>query len=134
MCLLMSQAILIEHELYFYIQRGSSEMHSGVTKLFVDRINSAYMCLESIPIDKTYFRGLRLRYLYSMMFYIRHSSRNSELYAVAKANCKNAYQKTRSELISNPFIGWGRKMYLLFNYHFPSIYSAIQNVIKIIRR
>lgn len=129
MCLRMNQAVLLELVLYFYVQRATSEMHSGVTKLFVDRINTALVCLEDIPQENTYYLMLRLQFIYKMIFYVRYVSRHSELYGMAKANSRNAYKKTKKELLRTPYISWRRKLYILFSYHCPLVFNAVQSAI-----
>lgn len=134
MCLRMNQAILIEAELYNYIQRASSEMHSGVTRAFVDRINSVALCLNDIPVENKYYRALCLKFLYTMIQYVRYSSRKSALCEVARSNAKNAVKKVRRELKASPFISWGRKFRIMFNYHFPMVSNTVQDMIIKYRR
>ena len=133
MCLKMNHAILVEAELYYYVQRANSEMHSGVTSLFVDRINSVSLCLDAIPKENQYYRALCLKFLYSMISYVRYNSRKSPLYNIALTNGRNAYLKTRSEMWASPYISWRKKIRIWCNYRLSWAYNTTMDLINIIK-
>ena len=131
MGLRINQAILVEEYLYFYIQRETSMMHQGMTRTFVDRSNSYRLCLTEIPKDNRQYRAWCIKAMYAMAFFIRYKCRGTEMYKVAKANCKSIYNETRSELMSSD-LDWSKKMRILCNYHFPFVYNAVMD--RLIKR
>ena len=67
--------------------------------------------------------------MYSVMFLIRYNVRNTEFSQLANHYCRDVYKHTKSELINSDYIGWSKKLRMLCNYHFPSVYKVFMDKI-----
>ena len=128
-CLRLHKAIVVEAELYFYLQRAGSIMHSSISRKSIGRINTFMFCLKSIPNNLPAYRASCMTTMYSVMFLIRYNVRNTEFSQLANHYCRDVYKQTKSELINSDYIGWSKKLRMLCNYHLPSVYKVFMDKI-----
>ena len=122
-CLRMNQAIKIDADLYYYLQRSTSLMHQGFSRNHIDRIRSYQCCLSQIPDSEHEFKSLCLNQLYKVMIFTRHNARNTEYAAEANALCADVYKRTAHDLMHSG-LSWTLKLKNLTFYHFPGLYSV----------
>ncbi len=125
----MHNAVLVEQELYYYIQRKESLMRQGISLSYVDRINSYLMSFNDIPKEKADYRAACLLAMYGVMFLIRYKVRKTEFARQAVGNCKKVFQQTKTELIHSKHITWSKKFRILCNYHIPSVYNIVMTYV-----
>ena len=121
MCMRMNQAMMVEENLYYWIQHQASITHKGMNPIQVDRINSYLLCLKDIPEDKTQYRTWCLEKLYKVVLHTRYNARNSKYFNQVKSLGKSAYKQTIAEFLRSGST-WLTKSALLFFYHIPVAY------------
>lgn len=124
MALRMRLAVLVEVEMYYYIQRANSLMHSGITMSYLDRINSYKMCLDEIPRDNSEYRALALKAMYSVMLFIRRHAGDREVKQEANARCNAIFKETSSEFLHSG-ISKTSKLRSIAGYRLPWLYDAV---------
>ena len=127
-----TKAILVQKELYFWIQHPSSLSHSGVTMKYVDCMNTYKKSLDLIPSDSIY-RSWCLEKLYKVIVRIKYHTRNSPLADHASAIEKKIYQDTIAEF-KGTRIKWSKKYGLLLFYHAPWLYGLFAKVAAMMAR
>ena len=120
----LTQGILVEAEMYYYIQRAVSTMHSNSKTRDLTRINCYYTCLNETPADLPACRAIMLKALYSVIFMSRHMVRGTELAQRVEDQASEVYRETKCELLHNS-LSWARKLRILILYNFPSLYSLL---------
>ena len=128
-CLRVNKAVVIEADLYFYLQRTGSIMHGGVSEKSVGRIGTYLYCLDAIPKNMLEYRARCLKTMYSVMFLIRFHARNTEFAQLAGTYCRKVYQHTKNELFNSKHIQMTKKMRIVCNYHFPWLYNFLMDII-----
>lgn len=121
-----SKGILVQKELYFWIQHQSSLSHSGVTMKYVDCMNTYKKCLDHLPSDSIY-RSWCLEKLYKVIVRTKYFTRNTELANYSLNIEKNIYHTTIDEFKSSN-IRWFKKYGLLLLYRFPWLYGLLTRV------
>ncbi len=118
------KAVLVEKELYFYVQHPSSVMHQGLNQAVIDRLSTVMECLKSIPKTERGYRADCLTYLYKSFSYVRYqcASRQQSLTEGIKAFGKDMFAKTRKELLGSD-VPLMTKMSLIMSYLCPSLYG-----------
>lgn len=127
MCLRMNVAILVDAELYYWVQRQSSITHMGFNQLQVDRMNSYYLCLNEIPKGQYKFREWCLEELYKVVLQTRYNSEGTEYEESARSLASTIYDKTNNEFM-NSDVNWIIKYAIMFYYHNPSLYRLFRKV------
>ena len=117
------KAVVIPERLYYYVQRGGSLAHSGVSMTFINRINTYLLCLSDIPEDEQSYRALCLSKMYKTMLFTRYHSRRTDLWKEAELAGAMAYRQTVKEYLRSN-IPFAEKYGLLVFYHFPYAYSV----------
>ena len=125
----VNRAVLVEVELYYYIQRGDSVMHAGVDKHLIERIYVYEQCLNHVPADNRVYRAKFIKTLYSMMLYIRRKSTNTEYGSLAKSTCDEVYNRTIDEFMGSD-ISRLSKMRSLMGYRMPRLYNVITGILE----
>ena len=120
----LTKGILVETEMYYYIQRAESTMHTTMDTMKILRINSYYTCLSEIPVEMPTCRAIMLKALYSAIFEGRRFARGTALAEQVEPQVSQIYQETKHELIQSD-LSWARKLRILILYHFPIIYSLL---------
>jgi len=124
-CLKAAGAVLVEKELYYYVQHEASVMHKGVTGVIIERLRSVMTCLNEIPKQQRCYRAYCLKYLYKAFFYARYKCgmRNPSLLPDVKSFGKEMFGATGRELLGldMPLLA---KMSLFAFYLIPSLYNA----------
>ena len=118
------QGIIVNTELYYYIQHGDSMTHSGVNPTYIDRIRSYHLCLQEMPENKPAYQAQCLKAMYSMLLGVRYAARNTEYYSDAKQCASEIYHKTKNQLMKSE-LSWMRKLRILCFYHAPWLYSLV---------
>lgn len=118
----LNKGILVEAEMYYYIQRAESTMHTNLNSRKITRINSYYTCLKETPTELPVCRAYMLKALYSTIFDNRNSSKGTPLAEEVEALSSKIYQETKYELIHSQ-LSWTRKLRNLCFYHFPCLYD-----------
>lgn len=118
------KAVLVEKELYYYVQHPSSVMHQGLSHAVIDRLHSVMECLNSIPESERDYRANCLTYLYKSFAYVRYqsASRQQPLTEGIKTFGEDMFAKTRKELLGSN-VSWMTKMNLVVSYLCPSLYG-----------
>lgn len=122
-CLRMNKAIMVDAEMYYWIQHHSSMTHNGITPVQIDRINSYFLCLNEIPKELNQYRAWCMEKLYKVMLHTRFNAKGSEYEMEAYKVASSAYKQTIPEYFKSP-IKTRNKLALLVFYHFPFIYNS----------
>ena len=130
-CIRMNQAIKIDADLYYYLQRSTSLMHQGFSRNHIDRIRSYQCCLSQIPDSEHEFKSLCLNQLYKVMIFTRHNAGKTEYAAEANALCADVYKHTAHDLMHSG-LRWNQKLKNLIFYHYPGLYSAFMKACDIV--
>lgn len=133
MALKMNQGILMDLELYYYINRDSSASHGGVTPRFVDVMNSFKICLDHIPSNQVAYRSWCLEKLYKTMLSTTYRAHGSELSQLALSSSKRLYKETIKEYLQSD-IAWSKKYGLLLFYRLPWLYRLFMNCSELVAR
>lgn len=120
-CLKMKRAILVEKELYYYIQRSTSVTHVAMNPVFFDRIKAYRACLSHIPVADDYFRAKCLNQLYKTMVATRFNCLNTPYLKEAATVNAEVYKETISDFLHSRLSLLKKVKYLLF-YHCPWTY------------
>ena len=118
------KAIIINKEIYYWVQRPTSVTHQGINQTYINRILSCYQCLKNIPENNSNYKAAALEELYKIMIIYNFDVQNTTL----KTNFKDLKQyiknKTFSEFLSNRQIPLLKKNILLLLFYFPFIFKA----------
>ena len=117
----IKKGVLVNEELYYWIQHPSSMTHLGINPTLVDRINSYALCLNAIPQDKPQYRAWCLEKLFKVILHTRYNAEGSDLEDNAKLLASSVYKQTINDFLKSD-LQWKSKWGLLCFYHFPSIY------------
>lgn len=121
MCLNVKNAVIVDAEMYYWVQREGSFTHKGMRPVVVDRINSYHICLNDIPEENKSYRALALVKLYKIILHTRYNAEGSEFVNDVKTLSSRVYKQTINEYLKSS-INWKTKWGLLFLYYFPSIH------------
>jgi len=116
-CVDVKQGILVEAEMYYYIQRTSSIMHADDERN-VAKMDTFYTCLKNIPKELPQYRAMMLKALYSVIFGCRFENKE------ANAKARTIYNETKAEMLHSK-LSLSRKLRLLIFYHFPALYAYL---------
>ena len=120
-CMRMKKCILVEKELYYYIQRGSSLTHESKNRNFIDSIRSQYICLSNTPKGNSELRSLCLQYMYKVMISTRYQFYKTQYIDEIDSLNEEIYKKTKDEF-NKSTINRITKLRLLLFYHCPWAY------------
>ncbi len=121
----LTKGILVEAEMYYYIQRTESTMHAtNMLTMKINRINSYYKCLNETPVEDSNSRDTMLKALYTAIFEARCFVRGTEFAQQAETRASQIYQETKHELL-NGSLTRVRKLLILIYYHCPCIYNTL---------
>jgi glycosyltransferase involved in cell wall biosynthesis len=124
MALRMRSAVVLDAELYYYIQRMDSLVHNWNSSENLDRINTYLLCLSDIPKEKGAYRAMCLKTMYSVMLSFRRHFRNTPLEKEANERCKTVFKETIGEFLHSE-IGMMSKMRSVIGYHMPRLYDYL---------
>lgn len=120
----LTKGILVEDEMYYYIQRAESTMHTAMGPMRLSRINSYYTCFNEIPVEDSNSRATMLKALYTAVFEARCFTRGTEFAQQAETRASQIYQETKHELL-NGSLTRARKHFILIYYHCPCVYNTL---------
>lgn len=136
-CLKAKSAVIVEEELYYYMQRESSLTHAQMNPKFIDVIRCYYLCLDSIPLEKKEFRRLCMAHLYKVMALIRYKSYQTPYEKDVIVLNTEVYKNTRSEfkmLDIDVFTKWRLLTFLHQPWTYRLFTKGCDMVAKFIRR
>ena len=121
MCLLMNNAVIVDAEMYYWVQREGSFTHMGMRPVAIDRINSYLICLNDIPKENKFYRALSLEKLYKVILHTRYNADGTKYVDDVKSLATRVYRQTVNEYLMSR-MNWKNKWGLLFLFYFPSIH------------
>lgn len=126
-CMRMKRAVFVNHKLYYWVQRETSQVHQGIDKRYINRVRSYLLCYKDIPQNYTDFKNRWLERMYKVMLYTRKDtkSQNRVLYSESNSICKSVFSETKDDLMKSG-LGWFKKLVLLSCYRFPLLYSLLR--------
>lgn len=124
MALRMRSAVVLDAELYYYIQRMDSLVHNWNSSENLDRINTYMLCLNDIPKENGAYRAMCLKTMYSVMLSFRRHFRHTALEKEANERCKTVFKETIGEFLHSE-IGMMSKMRSVVGYHMPRLYDYL---------
>ena len=127
MFLKAKSAVLVDEELYYWVQRESSITHQRMNPMMLDRINSYLLCLNEIPSEIRQARAGCLNDLYKVMLHTRYNAEGTEYEESARLLSSTAYKNTIKEYKQSD-LKWITKWGLLVFYHCPPLYRLFRKV------
>ena len=127
------KAIVINQEMYYWVQRSTSITHQGIDKTYVYRLQSYYLCYQNIPNDNLPYRAVALDSLYKKLILFNLNIKDKIWISQLKEINETIKKETIIEFITNIHISTIHKIiYLLALYFplFPNIYSNICKKLK----
>lgn len=121
MCQRMRKAIVVEEELYFWIQRETSLSHDKLNKYQLAHFNLYEECIEAIPEERTEFRKICLNAMFKHILSRRYALRKSDSYEDALAMSAVSYERHKQEYF-NSGVNLPTKLVIKWFYHFPKTY------------
>ena len=122
-CMKMKNAVLVEDELYYWLQHKSSMTHKGMNPTIVDRINSYFICFKSIPDKNHRLKAYCLEKLYKVILHTRYNAEGSEFVDKVNILASTAFRNTIKDYLHSG-IHWKTKYGLLCFYFFPSLHRV----------
>ena len=121
MCQRMRKAIVVEEELYYWIQRETSLSHAKQYKFQLAHFNLYEECIEAIPEDRTEFRKICLNAMFKHILSRRYALRGTDSYDEALALAAVSYERHKQEYF-NSGVNLLTKLVIKWFYHFPKTY------------
>lgn len=119
------QMVLVDKPLYYWVQRQGSITHQPLSRSYVDRLFTFYLCLCALPRRNEKYRGQMLEFLYSMMGAVLSKTRHDkELYRYARLTVKRICSFTRKELLCCPAMPMRKRMMLYARVVMPSLFPC----------
>lgn len=125
------KAILVEKELYFWVQRPTSITHQPINDNYIDRMNSYYLCFKQIPSYKQRFQALCLEKLYKLIINIRYQVRHTDYRTQANITCKKIKEQTFISFLKNKELKLQLKIGLILFYYIPLSYSLFMKIMEL---
>lgn len=129
MALRMCSAVVLNAELYYYIQRKESLVHNWNSSENLDRINTYMLCLNEIPKEKGDYRAMCLKTVYSVMLSFRRHFRRTPLEKEANERCKTVFKETIGEFLQSE-MGIMSKLRSVLGYYMPRLYDFLLSMIE----
>ncbi len=129
MSLRMRSAVVLDAELYYYIQRKDSLVHNWNSLENLGRINTYMLCLSDIPKDKSAYRAMCLKTMYSVMLSFRRHFRHTPFEKEANERCKTVFKETIGEFLYSE-IGLMSKLRSIVGYFMPRLYDFLLSRIE----
>lgn len=118
-------AVLINAEMYYWVQRNSSITHSGINKRFVDILGTYYDMYNYIPNNKKEYKTYCIYKLYKRILNIRYHTEYTEYKQYAKEKIKTIKENSWNDFWDNNFLNISQKLSISCLYYFPCIYRMI---------
>lgn len=120
----MSQAILVDAPLYYYVQRSGSIIHQGITKKYIDQIDVYDRCYNLLKTESPELRNVCLQKCIKTILNTLCEARNTPLYDYAKEHSKAYLRSYRRDLFNSTY-PFAKKMSLIMISFFPHLYQKI---------
>lgn len=120
------RAVVVERELYYYVQHGASIMHRKFGRGIIDQLSTVMMCLDQIPETDRRGRACCLVYLYKTFFYQRYKSavKQAPFLGDVKSFGKQMHDYAGKELWHSD-LSMIDKLKIVAFYRFPSLYKLL---------
>lgn len=132
----VKNAVLIESELYYWVQRPSSITHSQFNERNIDLINSYELCLSEIPESDKISRTYCIDSFFRSLLTLRYNSRNTPYQKQTNEEIKDTFRRYKGAFIKskNSLFQIG---IVFIMYYLPGIHVAIMKgfeILAIIRK
>ena len=117
-------AVLINAEMYYWVQRNSSITHSGINKRFVDILDTYYNMYNYIPNNKKEYKTYCIYKLYKRILNIRYHTQYTEYKQYAKNKIKTITKNTWNDFWKNKSISFSQKVMISCLLHIPFLYRT----------
>lgn len=117
-------AVLINAEMYYWVQRNSSITHSGINKRFVDILDTYYNIYNYIPNNKKEYKTYCIYKLYKRILNIRYHTQYTEYKQYAKNKIKTIIKDTWNDFWKNKSISFSQKIMISCLLHIPFLYRT----------
>lgn len=130
------KAIVINKEMYYWVQRPTSITHQnqGINLTYINRILSYYQCLKDIPKNNSKYRATALVKLYKTIIIYSFNVQNSHLKAKFKELKQFIKQETFSEFLSNLQISVINKIVILLLFYFSFAFKTYVTLYTIVNK
>ena len=129
----MNKAVLVEAELYYYVQRPSSLTHAGGVQRAVNRLESFSLCLHEVPQRMTWVRAKYLERLYDEMIRTYYTTRHAQSRTSVKERNDRIYYETHNDFMHSD-ISMLKKYAILLFLKKPSLFIKLATPILTLRK
>lgn len=133
LCLKMKKAILVEAELYYYIQHATSLTHEQMNPNYLDWIRSYDICLGFIPHENLELRKNCLLQLYKVMALILMKSHHTSFEEDVKKLNRDIFNRTKTEFC-HCGINRYTKYRLMTFFHSPWTYRLFMKICNLVAK
>lgn len=123
-------AILINTEMYYWMQHSTSITHSGINKRFVYILDSYYDMYQSIPPQNEIYRAYCIYKLYKRILNTRYYANMTEQKKYAKDLTKKIKERTWSDFWNNKYLKLSQKITISCLYYFPFLYTIFMKLME----
>ncbi|MCR5464850.1 MAG: glycosyltransferase [Bacteroidales bacterium] len=109
-----SKVSVIKEPLYHYTLRSSSIMGSSWNKWALNNLRMRFLCLDYLPQEDTFIRGLALNRLYTKIFARKVDLLGTDYERECMVVSKDIIKKTWKEFIHHPGINFRLKVFFTF--------------------
>ena len=120
-------AVLINAEMYYWVQRNSSITHSGINKRYVDILDTYYNMYNYIPIDKEEYKAYCIYKLYKRILNIRYHTKSNEYNNYAIKKIRFIKKQTWKYFKNNPSLSLKKKFIISIFYYIPILYKGLMS-------
>ena len=114
----------VESELYYYVQRSDSLLHTSVKRFyFVNDIHTFFKVYTIIPESKSQCRAYCLHKTYKRLLSANYYAKKTPYFDEVRRLSKEIYSKTLLFYKSTPYIPYKNKMIVLLLLKVPLLYS-----------
>lgn len=117
-------AVLINAEMYYWVQRNSSITHSGINKRFVDILDTYYNMYNYIPNNKKEYKTYCIYKLYKRILNIKYHTEYTEYKQYARNKIKTIKKDTWNDFWKNKSISFYHKIMISCLLHEPFLYRT----------
>lgn len=126
----VSRAILIDNDLYYWVQRPGSltKAHGAAMMMYSCRSNILFRNYMDLAGDNIRYRHLLLARLYKTMVFCKGASLSSNSYSIIREQCREYERSTRRAYLSGEGIGLVEKLGCLTLIHFPHLARLLMRI------
>ena len=120
-------AVLINSEMYYWVQRNSSITHSGINKRYVDILDTYYNMYNYIPINREKYRAYCIYKLYKRILNVRYNTKANEYNNYAIKKIRFIKEQTWKYFKNIPHLSLRKKCTISILYYIPALYKGLMN-------